>query len=257
MAPKTSIGSKSIGDSIKLRRNELGMTIDEAASRAGVSPKTWIRYESGESIRSDKAIGVLRVLKWKSFDDDDDLTKQENPCKDVDETHAAWSSQLKEEFGAATAAFFAVGSDIVLDYANEDVKTLSSMPRGTHLGEIGTSWLVDNLPEQFLTRYDYEFVFALRHSIKRLRKIAKNGCQIHPHSVMDEIALFLITSEAEAFFESFDILQDYVSECPEGLLAELCGDDDVVIMLYEGWFLVQPGGTYHFDRWNEEQFYTE
>ncbi len=39
------------------------MTIVEAASRAGVGTKTWYRYESGASIRSDKVKGICKALK--------------------------------------------------------------------------------------------------------------------------------------------------------------------------------------------------
>ncbi len=160
-------------------------------------------------------------------------------------------------FGSATAACFAIGSDIVLDQAREDLEALSSMPLHSHLGELGASWLVDNLPAQFLTRYDYEFVYALRHSVERLRLIVKSGRNITPHSVMDELALYLIETEGKSHFEMFDILHEYETECPEGLLAELCGDDDVVLMLYECPVLLQQGDSYHFDRWNEEQFYLD
>ena len=39
-------GSPELGSKIKQRRNELGLTIEEAASKAGVGTKTWSRYES-------------------------------------------------------------------------------------------------------------------------------------------------------------------------------------------------------------------
>ena len=54
MAQKTIQGSKTLASQIKSRRNELGLTIEESASRAGVGTKTWCRYEAGESIRKDK-----------------------------------------------------------------------------------------------------------------------------------------------------------------------------------------------------------
>ena len=50
MAQKTIQGNKELARQIKSRRNELGLTIEEAASRAGVGTKTWCRYEAGESI---------------------------------------------------------------------------------------------------------------------------------------------------------------------------------------------------------------
>lgn len=50
MAQKTIQGSETLARQIKSRRNELGLTIEESASRAGVGTKTWSRYEAGESI---------------------------------------------------------------------------------------------------------------------------------------------------------------------------------------------------------------
>ena len=52
MAQKTIQGNEFLAKQIKLRRKELGLTIEEAASRAGVGTKTWCRYEAGESIRN-------------------------------------------------------------------------------------------------------------------------------------------------------------------------------------------------------------
>lgn len=64
MAQKTIQGNKELARQIKSRRNELGLTIEEAASRAGVGTKTWCRYEAGESIRMDKCKGVCKALNW-------------------------------------------------------------------------------------------------------------------------------------------------------------------------------------------------
>ena len=47
MAQKTVQGNNNLATQIKNRRNELGLTIEEAATRAGVGTKTWSRYESG------------------------------------------------------------------------------------------------------------------------------------------------------------------------------------------------------------------
>ena len=47
MAQKKIQGSEDLARQIKSRRNELVLTIEEAASRAGVGTKTWSRYEAG------------------------------------------------------------------------------------------------------------------------------------------------------------------------------------------------------------------
>ena len=64
---KSIKSSKELGAQIKRRRQELGLTIEEAASKAGVGTKTWFRYEDGESIRKDKFKGVCRALNWKNL----------------------------------------------------------------------------------------------------------------------------------------------------------------------------------------------
>ena len=69
MAQKTVQGSENLAKQIRSRRNELGLTIEEAASRAGVGTKTWSRYEAGESIRKDKCKGICRALNWQTLPD--------------------------------------------------------------------------------------------------------------------------------------------------------------------------------------------
>ena len=54
MALKSISVDKELARKIKLRRLELNLTIEEAASRAGVGTKTWCRYEAGGSIRQVK-----------------------------------------------------------------------------------------------------------------------------------------------------------------------------------------------------------
>ena len=61
MAQKSVKGNEKLAKAIKTRRNELELTIEEAATRAGVGTKTWCRYEAGESIRRDKYKGVCKA----------------------------------------------------------------------------------------------------------------------------------------------------------------------------------------------------
>ncbi|MEG2013135.1 MAG: helix-turn-helix transcriptional regulator, partial [Anaerovoracaceae bacterium] len=67
MAQKTIQGNEELARKIKFRRNELNLTIEEAAARAGVGTKTWSRYEAGESIRTDKCKGICKALNWRDF----------------------------------------------------------------------------------------------------------------------------------------------------------------------------------------------
>lgn len=66
--PKTSFkNNENIAQSIKQRRIELGLTIEEAAKKAAIGTKTWSRYESGNPIRKDKLNSIIRILKWQEI----------------------------------------------------------------------------------------------------------------------------------------------------------------------------------------------
>lgn len=68
MAQKTIQGNQVLARQIRSKRSELGLTIEEASSRAGVGTKTWCRYEAGGSIRIDKCKGmILSILVYTFF----------------------------------------------------------------------------------------------------------------------------------------------------------------------------------------------
>ena len=90
MAPKTILSNEDLGKKIKVRRNELRLTIEEAASRAGVGVKTWCRYESGGSIRKDKCKGICKALNWRSFPDNAGSEPGKNLIEEY-KGHEAWS----------------------------------------------------------------------------------------------------------------------------------------------------------------------
>lgn len=145
MGQQTIKGSTELAASIKLRRNELGLTIEEAAARAGVGTKTWSRYEAGESIRKDKCKGICKALNWRIFPSEE--SAQVDPFRlDEFENHEAWSPYLNEMFGPQAAISFAIGSDLLLDFIQDDLTSLSSLPKGSHLGQIDTSFLITSLP---------------------------------------------------------------------------------------------------------------
>lgn len=255
MPPRVVSNSAEIGKQIKERRIELGLTIEEAAKKAGVGSKTWLRYESGEAIRSDKLAKVLYVLKWKTFPPEDDDMFIDDPLKRIDSSHEAWSSYLADVYGSRTACAFAVGCELLSDCIADDLKELATLPRGAHIGQLDVSRLEYALPSQFLTRYDYEFVFSLRQSLNRLKSCARSGLKPVAHTVLEEIAIYLIELEADSFLDLFGIDSSYKDECPEGLLGEVCGDLDVCSFLYSDFVIVEPEDTYHFDNWLEPQFY--
>lgn len=267
MPPRTKEISAGLADAIKQRRCELGLSAEEAARRAGVGTKTWFRYESGSSIRNDKVKGVCKALSWPALPMQEDATMGDDGeyawLESIDASHEAWSSRLNEAFGRKAAVSFAVGSDILLDYLDEDLNELSKMPTRTHLGELDCSWLADLLPRQFLLRYTYEFIFRLRAVLLRYRMRAGHGQEMRAHSPAEELLVRLIRDF------SFDAIEGWVpklgddsseddqwqevegwKEWPE----DLCDDDDLGMFLDDGRW-VEEEEPYHFDRWFEPQFY--
>jgi len=288
MPPRTITGSLKIGGAIKYRRNELNLTIEEAASKAGIGTKTWSRYESGESIRKDKVSGLCKALKWKTIPDMDAGVVDTNFFTEADfdeyKKSEAWSPYLMERFGKYAALSFVIGSDILLDEINEDLAALSGMPRGSHIGEIPSSFIASSMPEQFLMRYDYEFMWALRNTLIRLRKTARYSDNLIAHRVIDELVLYLILEESRFMMEEmeFDCKTGNIEVDDNDEYDYACDDEDendyededrfagwddwafrifddmeVVTYLYSDLFILGPGDTYHFDNWFEQQFYVD
>lgn len=257
MGKKIIKGTEKISKAIKERRLELELTIEEAALRAGVGTKTWCRYEAGESIRKDKAKGVCKALNWRALPSED--THEESDF-DISEykTHKAWSEYICECHSEAAAISFVIGSDILLDYIEEDLNELAALPKGTHIGQIDISMLKDILPEQFLMQYDYEFLYCLKTNLMQLRKQVHYAGNLIAHSVLQELLIYLIVREAEFLMETMYMdmeacgvegLEDW-----EGWIYDLFGDMDIVTCLYSDIYLTNDH-CYHFEHWMEAQFY--
>lgn len=257
MNKKTIKGTASLGEAIKSRRKELGLTIEDAASKACVGIKSWCRYEAGESIRSDKVKGICKALKWRAFPDKDEPSDFD--IKDY-KNHDAWSPYLCKQFSEAAAISFAIGSDILLDNINEDLSVLSTMPKGSHLGQLPVSMIKHYLPEQFLVRYDYEFLYQLKTTIKHFRQIAANGKPFFAHSVLDELAIYLCMEESTPLMDC--MYNDMEDAGIDGLYTrnewafDLFDDMDVVTCLFSDNYLTEDH-IYHFDNWAKHQFVTD
>lgn len=240
--------SQELANAIKRRRIELGLTIEEAAERAGVGTKTWCRYETGAAIRQDKYKGVCKALNWHSFPNE---SYPENADIEKLKLHEAWSKYIASQFGEDAAAAFVLGSDILLDDIQQDMQELASMPRGTHLGQISVSLLAESLPPQFLMRYDYDFLYAMYTELLHIRAAANNGNKFVLHSVLDELLVYLAIEEA-------GILVDDGSFSPVGdwdkWIYDVFGDEDIITFLYSNLYLSQ-NDEYHFDSWMTQQFY--
>lgn len=258
MAQKTIKGSETLARQIKSRRNELGFTIEKAASRAGVGTKTWSRYEAGESIRKDKCKGICKALNWHTLPDQE---RDESEGISIQEykNHEAWSQFLENTFGDRAAMAFAAGSDILLDSIKEDMAGLASMPAGSHIGQLNMSCLCGDLPEQFLTQYDYDFLYRLKCTVYQLRERAKYGASMAAHSVMEELILYLCNEESTALIEissDRDESEDEEDIDTEVWVFNLFDDTDIISFLYSDVYL-DTDHPYHFSRWNDQQFYME
>lgn len=249
-------GSPELGAKIKSRRNDFGYTIEEAAAKAGVGTKTWSRYEAGESIRRDKVMSICRVLNWRMLPDQEEGESE----FDIQEyqRNEAWPQELADMLGDTAAVSFVIGSEVLLDNIQQELDSLSSRPRGTHIGELEVSWLNGSLPPQFLTHYDYEFVYYLRSVLMRYRSQASSPGSFVAHTVMEELVLYLVMEESRLLMESI-VPQMHPEEDPEysdwdNWPFDLFDDMDLVTFLYSDWYL-EEGHPYHFTRWREEQFY--
>lgn len=249
MAAKVIQISKEIGDRIKARRNELGLTIEDAADMADVGTKTWSRYEAGSSIRHDKYRGVCRVLGLATLDDSIEPDFSWEKVK----SEYVWSDYLCETYGREAALSFAVGSGELLDYIDADMDELSQLSSGSHLGQAEMSYLDGMLPEQFLTRYDYEFLYRLRSSVKDLQARVRSEPMFRAHTVLEEIALYLCAESSICWMDNCahgeftqDELRDWVFD--------LFDDEDLLMFLYSGRY-VNESCPYHFVHWDELQFY--
>lgn len=257
MTKKIIKGTTKLSETIRSRRQELGLTIEEAASRAEVGIKTWCRYEAGESIRKDKSKGVCKALNWHVFPGEEESADN---MFDIDEyrSHSAWSEYIRETYGEAAAISFVIGSDILLDHLEEDIRELTRLPKGSHIGQLNISMMADLLPSQFLMRYDYEFLYCLRAEVRKLRRIANGNVPLAAHSVLQELALYLIIEEAEFLMECMSQdMEEYGIEDVDtwkDWIFDFFGDMDIVTFLYSDWFLTCDD-TYHYEHWMEEQFY--
>ena len=252
MAKKSIGGSMELAKKIRARRNELGLTIEEAARRADVGIKTWCRYEAGEPIRQDKCKGVCKALNWKLLpaEDEADIPFEEENYR----AHKAWSEYLEKNFGEIAAVSFVIGSDILLDYIREDMRELASRDKGTHIGQLNASYLASILPPQFLMEYNYEFLYRMKASLIGLRSRAELGADMRARNVLEEIIYVLVVDESEFLVESDSRLD--VEEDWKEWVYDLLEDEDVLAFLYSNAYVSQDN-SYHFSHWMEEIYYAD
>lgn len=257
MAQRSIQSDQELGRKIKHRRNELNLTIEEAASRAGVGTKTWSRYEAGESIRRDKCKGICKALNWRDFPDGKSDAEKKSLIEEYRD-HEAWSQFLADNYGPGAAMAFAIGSDILLDYINQDQSDLASMPSGSHIGQLNTSFISGELPPQFLMRYDYEFLYNMKCVLLKLRRQAKHGKPIIAHSILEELIIYLCNEEAQAFIEigagADELIDNEHLNNSKDWVFDMFDDMDIITFLYSNVYLTEDH-PFHFEYWSDQQFY--
>ena len=228
MAAKSIKGNNNLAKRIRTRRNELNLTIEEAAARANVGTKTWSRYEAGEAIRQDKIKGVCKALNWRGLPGDEELDDEAGISIEDLKQNSPWSSFLEKSFGRYAAISFAIGSDILSDFLKEDLS-------------------------------EYEFIYCFYLTVERLRLCAKRNLPIIAHSVLEELALFLISRESKFLLEcmkSEGKISEEEYDTGEDWAFDLFGDMDIVTCLYSDIYLKEEN-EYHFKHWLEQQFFCE
>lgn len=255
MAQQTIQGNEALAKQIRQRRIELGLTIEEAASRAEVGTKTWCRYEAGESIRKDKCKGICKALNWFSLPNGEEKNDDVLSVEDYKD-HTAWSKYLEKKYGDMAAMSFAAGSDILLDHVKTDLNSLSSLPVGTHIGQLSVSLLEYDLPDQFLMEYNYDFLFKMKCKIHQMRGAAKLGVPMIAHSVLEELIIYLCNEEANALIELYDGIEGIKGNATDAWVFDLFEDMDVVTFLYSDTY-VSEDHPYHFLHWSEDQFFMD
>ena len=254
MARKSIIISEEVAKTIKNRRIELGLTIENAARGAGVSIKTWSRYESGEAISEEKLKGVCNVLKWTKLPDlDDDGDDYRNIVLSFDieyyKNHKYWSTYIENVYGETAATSFVMGAEILFDLIDMDMEELRRKPKGSHIGQINGSSLVMYMPEQFVPEYDYDFLFHMRANLYRLCESAEAGHEVITHSVMDELLLMLMMDVSACIFEE-ETDDDEWNEW----IFDLMDDSDTEFFLYSNRYL-EEGNQFHFTNWFKDIFW--
>ena len=235
------------------------MTIEEAASRAGVGTKTWCRYEAGESIRRDKCRGICKALNWRDFPNKKGDVEKKSLIEEYRD-HEAWSQFLADNYGSGAAVAFAAGSDILLDYINQDQSDLASMPSGSHIGQLSTSFISEELPPQFLMRYDYDFLYKMKCVLLQLRWRAKHEIPMTVHSILEELLIYLCNEEAQALIEisagADDLVDNEELDDMEDWVFNMFDDMDIITFLYSDEYLTEDH-PFHFKHWCDQQFYMD
>lgn len=271
MPPKTIELTVEQAASIRARREERGLTIEAAARAGGVGSETWRRWEGGSAVRLDKLPGLLKVLRISTLDQLME-SKAEGSRIDLRGDVAKLPASLRD-LGEIAAVFMA-GLEILSDSVNNDIEELATMPRGSHVGQLSISMLLEHLPDRWTTRYDHEFCWRLKSSLSGMR----DRIRVMPEPVIartpaDDLIVRAALREGVMYYElgeqelpwayrgddddeddildqrslDEDLLADWLDDV-EGLFLD--GRDSPFVFFYTP-FDPRPGDPLHIDNWFE------
>lgn len=266
MTPQTSAGSVERGQAIRVRREELSLTIEQAAAAAGVGSETWRRYEAGGAIRRDKVRNLLKVLRWARLpdapEDGPEGRGRDRSMWDLCGPEAegdTYSAFLSEEYSESFARIVRAGFDITRDELRDDIESLAREPKGTHLGQLGASWFEGRLPARWLMHYDYDFMCRLlaRLDTLRMRLVHPGQVDSHPltRGVVDDLLLHLVVEQGKSAFEVADDERVDLDEADEFEYHLNGEDDEVIFALFSANTDPAPDNAWHFDRWFDDVYW--
>lgn len=220
--------NKARGEMIAKRRRELGLSVADLSHKCGIAEKTWYRYEAGNAIRDDKVQIVLSALKWSEFPSED--LSVLSIVGNVDLSHWAYVNWIADKYDVLLAKMFACACDLVFNNLCSVVHDLSSMPKGSHVGQVFFAY-DDILPECYLTRYDYEFMCRLCDEFKGF--IGEIKHDVIRRTVVHELLLAMVESE---FYLYVDMFREENIEIPFDLeyfdMFDNCFDDKGFLMYF-------------------------
>ena len=169
------------------------------------------------------------------------------------ELAAGYSPRLAGMLGEKAARCFAMGAFLYDQSLAEDLDGLGELPRGTHLGELEDTHIGTTLPNLWLTRYDYEFVFQMRRSAQLLC-LRLTG----EEELADDGPLVRSMAEALALHDVFD-LGCTIGSATHGVLVEretweewvdaLSGPDRPARRAIFTMMIPPADSPEHFDNW--------
>lgn len=254
MTPRTRPGSVELGQAIRARREQLGLTIDEAAARSGLGRETLRRYESGSAIREDKIPALCRLLAWQRLPDAVDQSDAGGPLAPNwdDRDRAGFSESVEDALGEDCAHTLAVGFELVVDQIDHVIAELESMPLGSHVGMTTLGFEFDP-PPVFLTRCDHQTMVRLRNSAADLSRRLQEPLDLPLEGlpVAEQIVLRRSLEAGQLYVETVEMTEPDDSEDWREWFGGLVGDADLGFMLYGGGIEIalEPTSKFHIDNW--------